>query len=46
MQLAEYLQATIERQLAGSVRKLTKGITVHFRSTLELMRMINMVKQR
>lgn len=24
--------------------KLTKGITVHFRSALELMRMINMVK--
>lgn len=40
-------QATTERQLAGSVRgKLTKGITVHFRSALELMRMINMVKKQ
>ena len=32
--------------LQGSVRgKLTKGITVHFRSALELMRMINMVEK-
>ena len=33
--------------LQGSVRgKLTKGITVHFRSALELMRMISMVEKQ
>ena len=32
--------------LQGRVRgKLTKGITVHFRSALELMRMINMIEK-
>lgn len=32
--------------LQGRVRgKLTKGLTVHFRSALELMRMINMIEK-
>lgn len=48
MQLAEYsCRRQQNASLQGSVRgKLTKGITVHFRSALELMRMINMVKKQ
>ncbi|WP_195612863.1 hypothetical protein [[Clostridium] symbiosum] len=45
--LVVYVKYRQNASLQGSVRgKLTKGITVHFRSALELMRMINMVKKQ